>query len=99
WRKQVEIDAPVRRDKFALECLDPDAAAARRWIRHAPRYLGGLVRQFRLVSASRDFGSRFVERVRERSAAGEIGVSGQIQVCFRGASDEFNFGTENPPSP
>jgi urocanate hydratase len=88
-----------RLDEFALECLDPDAAAARRWIRHAPRYLGGLVRQFRLVSASRDFGSRFVERVRERSAAGEIGVSGQIQVCFRGASDEFNFGTENPPSP
>jgi hypothetical protein len=77
-------------------CLDQDVAAARRWIRQAPRYLGGLGREFRLVCASRDFGSRFVERVRERSAAGEIGASGQIQVSFRGGCDRFNFGTESP---
>ena len=85
-----------RLDEFALECLDHDAVAARRWIRQGPRYLGGLGRQFRLVSASREFGSRFVERVRERSAAGEIGVSGQIQLSFRGECDGFNFGTETP---
>jgi Urocanase Rossmann-like domain len=87
-----------RLDELALECLDHDAGAARRWIRLAPRYLGGLARGFRLVSASREFGSRFVERVRERSAAGEIGASGQIQVSFRGGCDGFNFGTEGPSS-
>jgi hypothetical protein len=87
-----------RLDEFALECLDHDAMAARRWIRQAPRYLGELGRGFRLVSASREFGSRFVEHVRERSAAGEIGASGQIQLSFRGGCDEFNFGTESPSS-
>lgn len=87
-----------RLDEFALECLDHDAGAARRWIRQAPRYLGELGRQFRLVSTSPEFGSLFVERVRERAAAGEIGVSGQILLSFRGGSEEFNFETENPSS-
>ena len=31
-------------------------------------------------------------------AAGEIGASGQIQVIFRGGSDDFSFGTEGPSS-
>jgi hypothetical protein len=87
-----------RLDEFALECLDHDAVAARRWIRQAPRYLGGLGRGFRLVSASREFALRFVERVRERSAAGKMGVSGQILLSFDGGSDEFSFGTESPSS-
>ena len=87
-----------RLDEFALECLDPDALAAHRWIRQAPRYLGGLGREFRLVAAGRDFGTRFVERVRERSAAGEIGASGQIQVSFSGRCEGFDFGTENGSS-
>jgi urocanate hydratase len=84
-----------RLDELALECLDHEAGAARRWIRQAPRYLGRLGREFRLVSASRAFAERFVERVQERSLAGEIGASGQIQVSFRGGSDGFNFGTES----
>ncbi len=87
-----------RLDELALECLDHDAGAARRWIRRAPRYLSGLGRGFRLVSASREFASRFVECVRERSAAGEIGVSGQILLSFDGGSHEFNFGAESPSS-
>jgi enoyl-CoA hydratase/carnithine racemase len=85
-----------RLDEFALECLDHDAGAARRWIRQAPRYLGGLGRGFRLVSASREFAARFVERVQERSAAGEIGVSGQILLSFDEGSDEFSFGAKSP---
>ncbi len=85
-----------RLDELALECLGQEDGAARRWLRLAPRYLGSLGRGFRLVSASREFGSRFVERVRERSAAGEIGASGQIQLSFRGACNGFNFGTESP---
>jgi hypothetical protein len=87
-----------RLDDYAFECLDHDAGAARRWIRQAPRYLGRLGREFRFVSASREFAERFVERVRERSAAGEIGVSGQIQLSFNGGSDGFNFGTDSPSS-
>jgi hypothetical protein len=87
-----------RLDEFALECLDQDAGAVRRWIQQAPRYLGGLGRGFRLVSASREFALRFVKRARERSAAGEIGVSGQIVLSFDGGSDEFSFGTESPSS-
>jgi hypothetical protein len=85
-----------RLDELALECLGQEDGAARRWIRQAPRYLGGMARGFRLVSASHEFGSRFVERVRERSAAGEIGASGQIQLSFRGACNGFNFGIESP---
>lgn len=87
-----------RLDEFALECLDREDGAARRWIERAPRYLGAQWRGFRLVSGSRAFGSRFVERVRERSAAGEIGASGQIQIVFRGGREDFSFGTESPSS-
>jgi hypothetical protein len=87
-----------RLDECALECLDHDAGPTRRWIRQAPRYLGRLGQGFRLVSAGREFASRFVERVRERSEAGEIGVSGQIRLSFDGGSDGFNFGTQSPPS-
>jgi hypothetical protein len=87
-----------RLDEIALECLDREAGAAHRWIQRAPGYLGGLARQFRLVPGSRAFGSRFVERVRERSAAGDIGASGQIQVNSRGESEVFSFGTESPSS-
>jgi hypothetical protein len=82
-----------RLDELALKCLDHEAGAARRWVQRAPGYLGGLAREFRLVSGSRAFGSRFVERVRERSAAGEIGASGQIQMVFCGESEEFSFGS------
>ena len=87
-----------RLDELALECLDREALAARRWIRQAPRYLGPLGREFRLVSATPDFGSRFVERVREQSAAGEIGASGQIQVSFKEVREGFDFGTESGSS-
>jgi hypothetical protein len=87
-----------RLDELALECLDREAIAARRWIQRAPGYLGGLAREFRLVPGSRLFGSRFVGRVRERSAAGDIGASGLIQVIFRGESEVFSFGTESPSS-
>jgi Urocanase Rossmann-like domain len=87
-----------RLDELALECLDREAGAARRWIQQAPRYLGRLGREFRLVSASREFGWRFVERVRERCAAGEVGASGQIQLTFRGGCDAFSFGTERSSS-
>jgi hypothetical protein len=85
-----------RLDELALDCLDGEAMAARRWIQRAPGYLGGLGREFRMVSGSRAFGSRFVERVRERSATGDIGTSGQIKVNFRGESEVFSFGAESP---
>jgi Urocanase Rossmann-like domain len=85
-----------RLDTLALECLDREALAARRWVQRAPGYLGGLAREFRLVSGSRAFGSCFVGRVRERSAAGDIGASGLIQVNIRGESEVFSFGTESP---
>jgi hypothetical protein len=73
-------------DAWALECLDPEAEGARRWLRVAPRYLGRLAQSTRVVQADRRFASRFMERVKELEG---IAIPVRIQVTHEGGSEEF----------
>ena len=78
-------------DAIALDCLAPDNESARRWLRLAPRYLGRLAKAVRIVDADRQFAASFIERVRERFAAGEFQVPAQIQVSSSAGPEEYHF--------
>lgn len=82
-------------DAIVLDCLGADAWAQRRWVRGAPRYLGRLANGVRLLRADREFGAKFIERVRERTERGEIGVPVEIRSTYEGASEEHRF---SPPA-
>lgn len=81
-------------DAIALDCLERDAWAARRWLRVGPRYLGRLAHGVRLLHADREFGARFIEQVRARVECSEIGAPVVIQANYRGGGDEHHF---SPP--
>jgi hypothetical protein len=81
-------------DAIALDCLEQDAWAARRWLRVGPRYLGRLAHGVRLLHADREFGARFIEQVRSRVECSEIGVPVSIQATCRGGVEEHHF---SPP--
>ena len=76
---------------IALDCLDADAWAARRWLRLAPRFLGRLAQGLRLLDCDRAFAARFVAHVRQSAARGEIPVAFEIQTHFRGRRDDCRF--------
>ena len=78
-------------DAIALECLDADAWAARRWLRLAPRFLGRLAQGQRLLDCDRAFAARFVAQARQSAARGEIPVAFEIQTHFRGRRDDYLF--------
>ncbi len=59
-----------RLDAIALDCLSPDAWAARRWLRLAPRYLGRLAQGVRLLSCDKETAVRFRELVQDTGAPG-----------------------------
>jgi len=66
-------------DAIALDCLDPDARRARRWLRFAPRYLGRAAKTMRSMRCGHGFTARFVERVRRAVESGEIGAAVEIR--------------------
>lgn len=76
-------------DAIGLDCLEPEDLVARRWVRLAGRTLGRLGHDGHGLLSTREFGARFVERVRAR---GEIKVRGQIEIGFQGATDQIGFG-------
>ncbi len=78
-------------DALALACLGPDAVAARRWLRTAPRYLGRLAQGVRLVYADLEFAARFVEQLRPRYEQGEIAVSAMVKVSSAAGPAEHHF--------
>jgi len=67
-------------DATALDCLDPNAARARRWLRLAPRYLGRTAQSIRLLRCDSAFTTRFTERVRGQVERGEIGTAVEMQI-------------------
>jgi len=75
-----------RLDLIALDCVGPDAGAARRWLRLAPRYLGRLAQGVRLLRCDDALAARLLEWVRERVDRGEIAVPVEIQISSRGES-------------
>lgn len=83
-----------RLDAIALDCLQPDAWPARRWLRFAPRYLGRPAHGMRLLYSDREFAASFIEQVRQRVGRAEIGVAVKIQATFEGGGEEHHF---SPP--
>jgi urocanate hydratase len=80
-------DAPAqwlpRLDAIAMERLgsdeSPSAQIARRWLRFAPRYLGRLARNVRVLRCSRPATEAIAERMRAAVQAGEIPVPVRIE--------------------
>jgi urocanate hydratase len=68
-----------RLDALVLHCLDsdlnPDAAQARRWLRLAPRYLGRMARDVRVLRCDEQTAVRFQQEIREQVTRGAIGVT------------------------
>lgn len=84
-----------RLDALAMESLGEDAAASRRWLRLAPRYLGHVARGVRLVRANRAFAQAFVERVQAGFDSGAIGIPARIEISSRARPDErYSFAPE-----
>ena len=75
-----------RLDSIALDCVEPGASAARRWLRLAPRYLGRLSQGVRLLRCDEALAARLLELVREQVDRGEIAVPVEIQISSRGES-------------
>jgi hypothetical protein len=71
-------------DALAIECLQvnasPEAAMARRWLRLAPRYLGRLAGNFRVLHCHPDVANEFVSRVQSAVNGQGIGVGVRISV-------------------
>jgi urocanate hydratase len=75
-------------DAIAIDCLHPDAWAARRWLRLAPRYLGRMAQGVHLLFCNREFTADFIERARVQVERGEIAVPVEIHVSGEGMSEE-----------
>ncbi len=78
-------------DAIALDCLDSNNLTARRWLRLAPRYLGRLANELRLLRCDREFVAAFIARVREQVARGAIGVPVEIYSSYRGTREDHHF--------
>lgn len=97
WRVDSALPKDLARlDEIALDCLDADAWAARRWLRLSPRYLGRLAQGLRLLDANREFAVRFIDRVRQSVGRGEIAVAVEISSYSRGQCDEFRLAPSKP---
>jgi len=87
WR----VDSAHRKDlavldAIALECLDANDWPARRWLRQAPRYLGRMAQNLRLLSTRPEFAERFSEELKVRVERGEITFPYEIRSHIRGLS-------------
>jgi len=97
WRLDSALPKEMDQlDESALDCLDADAWAARRWLRLSPRYLGRLAQGLRLLDTNREFAARFIDRVRQSVERNEITVTVEICSYFRGLRDEFRFAPTKP---
>jgi len=78
-------------DAIALECLDANDWSARRWLRLAPRYLGRLRQDLRLLSTHREFAARFAEQLDACVGRGEIAFPYEIRSYARGLEEKHCF--------
>jgi hypothetical protein len=71
-------------DALAVECLQGNASraasVARRWLRVAPRYLGRLAENFRVLRCRPEIADEFVSRVQSAVNRKQIGVAVRISV-------------------
>jgi len=78
-------------DAIALECLRANDWPARRWLRLAPRYLGRMAQDLRLLSTHREFAARFAEKLNERVGRGEIAFPYEVRSYIRGLEEKHCF--------
>jgi Urocanase Rossmann-like domain len=73
-----------RLDALAIDCLRKSATGqpsiAARWLRLAPRYLGRLAQNFRLLHCQPEIAQEFVSRTKSAVDRGEIAVEVQITI-------------------
>jgi hypothetical protein len=71
-------------DAMAMECLALDdsrsAQVGRRWLRQAPRYMGRITRNVRVLRCSTTTAETIAERMRAGVKAGEIPVTVRIEI-------------------
>jgi hypothetical protein len=92
-------------DAIALDCLDGNKGApgldsetwdsARRWLRLAPRYLGRLAQNQRLLRCNEESAQKFLEKVRDQAEQGEIKVPVDIRLTTPTRTTEHKF---SPPT-
>jgi urocanate hydratase len=83
-------------DAIALDCIEPEDAAARRWLRLAPRYLGRLAQTQRLLRCNQESAQKFLVKVRDQVEQGEIKIPVEIRLTTSGESIPHNL---TPPPP
>ena len=80
-------------DSLAIECLQGNAspadAAARRWLRLGPRYLGRLAEHFRVLRCQPDTAIEFVARVQSAVDRQQIGV--EVRISMNSGEQVFLF--------
>jgi urocanate hydratase len=86
-------------DAIALECLDANDWPARRWLRLAPRYLGRLAQELRLLLTHREFAARYSEQLSARVNRGEIAFPCEILSYARGLEEKHRFEPGEHPAP
>jgi hypothetical protein len=73
-----------RLDALAIDCLRKSAAGpsgiAGRWLRLAPRYLGRLAQNFRILHCQPEVANEFVSRAQSAVNRGDIGVEVSISL-------------------
>jgi hypothetical protein len=97
WRVDSTLPGSLAQlDAIALECLEADAWASRRWLRLAPRFLGRMAKGLRLLDCHREFAARFWEQVEQIEERGEITVAFEVWSYFRGLQDSYRFAPSGP---
>jgi urocanate hydratase len=79
-------------DALAIECLGPQDAVARRWLRLGARYLGRLSQNTRVLAADRALAERMMVRLRQQTDSRAVKVRVRFQVRSAAGSEEFAFG-------
>jgi 2-polyprenyl-6-methoxyphenol hydroxylase-like FAD-dependent oxidoreductase len=82
-------------DALALDCLEPEDAAARRWLRLAPRYLGRLAQGQRLLRCNKETAQKFLEQLRNQVEQGKIKVPVEIRLSNLFQTEQHQF---SPPT-
>jgi urocanate hydratase len=81
-------------DAIAHECLASEDAAARRWLRLAPRYLGRLAQNQRLLRCNGETAQKFLAQLRDQVEQGEIKVPVEVRLTTLAQTEQHQF---SPP--
>ncbi|MGP8271214.1 MAG: hypothetical protein ACLQLH_14190 [Terracidiphilus sp.] len=92
-------------DAIALECLEKNMGApgldsetwdsARRWLRLAPRYLGRLSQNQRLLRCNKESAQKFLSQLRDQVERGEIKVPVEVRLMNLVQTEQHRF---SPPT-